>query len=67
MMENVIYILFITKPNLSTIKIITLPKPKEFIVTNFGVKVGTKDLTFNFSHFEGQIQVNNTTLTCIKI
>jgi hypothetical protein len=44
-MENVIdekeEIFLIDKPNLFTIGIITLPKPKKINATFFGVKVGT--------------------------
>lgn len=69
-MENIIdkkeKIFFIAKPNLFTIGIITLPKPKILSVTIYGAKVGTEDLTFNFSHFEGQIQVD-VTLARIRV
>ncbi len=45
LMENIIdekeKIFFITKPNLLTIGIITLPKPKTLNATFFGVEVGT--------------------------
>jgi len=70
LMESIINekeeIFFIAKPNLFTIGIITLPKPKLLSAVIFGVEVGTEDFTFNFSHFEGQIQVN-ITLACIRV
>jgi hypothetical protein len=58
-------IFFIEKPDLFTIGIITLPKPKILNVAFFGAEVGTKDLMSKFSHFEGQIQVD-ATLACIR-
>jgi hypothetical protein len=64
LMENIIEkeeeIFFIAKPNLFTIGIITLLKLKILSVAIFGAEVGTKDLTFHFSHFEGQIQIDFT-------
>jgi hypothetical protein len=35
-------------------------------VAIFGAKVNTKDLTFNFPHFEGDISVNIMP-ACIKV
>jgi hypothetical protein len=59
-------IFFIVELNLFTIGTITLLEPKKINATIFGEKIGTKDLTFNFPHFKGQIQLD-TTPTHIKV
>jgi len=46
--------------NLFALGTITLPKPKILSVVIFSAKVGTKDLTFNFPHFNGQISIDTT-------
>jgi hypothetical protein len=55
-MERITYeeeeIFFAREPNLFTLRTITLLKSKFFNAVIFGVEVNTKDLSFNFSHFE---------------
>jgi hypothetical protein len=45
---------------LFTIETITLLELKIFNATIFDAKVGLKDFTFNFPHFERQTQVDDT-------
>jgi hypothetical protein len=59
-------IIFIVELKLFTIGTITLLETKKISAVIFGEKVGIKDLTFNFPHFEGHIQAD-TTLICIKV
>jgi hypothetical protein len=70
MMEGIIdqeeEIFFIAELDLFMIETITLLELKKFSAKFFGVEVSIKDFTFNFLHFEGQIQVD-TTLTLIKV
>lgn len=69
-MEGISYkeeeILLVVEPNLFTLGTITLLELENFNATIFGVEVNTKDLTFNFPHFEGKILVD-TTLARIKV
>jgi hypothetical protein len=62
LMEGVIdeeeEIFLAAKPNLFMLKTITLLEPKILSVVIFSVEVGTKDLMFNFPHFEGEISVD---------
>jgi hypothetical protein len=69
-MEGITYeeeeIFFAREPNLFTLGTITLLKPKFLNAAIFDVEVDTKDLSFNFSHFEESILVDNM-LTRIKV
>jgi hypothetical protein len=69
-MEGITYkkkeIFFAKKLDLFTFGTITLLKLKILGVAIFGVEVDTKDLTFNFPHFEGHISIN-ITHACIKV
>jgi hypothetical protein len=46
-------IFLVVKLNLFTFETITLLESKILNATIFGVEIGTKELTFNFPHFEG--------------